>query len=476
MSAETGIYLQIILLLAATTVWISLRAMNEYRRLKGWQRPVLATPETEELPQPLQLSEGPIQDVPGAAHALYQPTSHLERTIVEMHRHHKQPDGKPEPYGFPIGWVNADGTPSLVSAHLINDVYHTLITAQSRAGKDVLATNILLSLALQHPPRQLQICVIDGKGLDFVGWEGKSHTWRLALEPEQIKPAMDALTQERQRRGAVLRAAQVSKWENYRGDDLPLLVVYVSELTLLEDAVGKNDLTSWLNSELAAGAAFGIRYMIATQTASNFATRWRSQISLYLAGFQPSQSQDAPNTGLTGNEIRSPWAAPPSELPPPPAGAGVFTCIQGREAMTVRSGNLSDDDRARWLARLPDSVDRSTVETPGRSAIETPALQGVSPTASDRVSTALEPAKTVLQPSTATTANTGQLTVISAPKVDVSEAERVSILSAVEQLTTDGKKPSRRQICERVFGSPGGENYQKVKVVLDALEAQAMAA
>lgn len=352
MTAQTAVYIQIWALLATATIWLGLRVLNEYRRLQGWQRPVPATGPTE-APQPEPGIEE-IRDlsmVPGAAQALVKPTAHVQRNIVEMHRHH----GK-LPYAVPFGWrLNTQGEPTLLCGHFTDDVYHMLITGQSRVGKDVLASQILLSLAMQHGPRQLQICVIDGKGLDFVGWEGKAHTWRLALEPEQIKPAMEALTAERQRRGSILREAQVSKWENHRGGNLPLLVVYVSELSLLEDAVGKSELTNWLNSELAAGAAFGIRYMIATQTAANFATRWRSQISLYIAGFQPSQSQDAPNTGLTTTEIRRPWAVPPSELPPPPAGAGVFTCIQGREAFTVRAGNLTDHDRAGWLARLPEA-------------------------------------------------------------------------------------------------------------------------
>jgi hypothetical protein len=108
-----------------------------------------------------------------------------------------------------------------------------------------------------------------------------------------------------------------------------------------------------LNSELAAGAALGIRYIIATQTVSNFDTRWRSQISLYLAGFQPSQTQDQPNTGLSTHEIRAAGGVPPSALPAPPAGAGIFTAVSGGEAVTVRAGLLDDAQRQRWLARLP---------------------------------------------------------------------------------------------------------------------------
>jgi hypothetical protein len=271
------------------------------------------------------------------------PPADLRRTL---------PFCKKRAFSVPIGWKKQTGCHTVA---LVGESYHILITGQSRAGKDNLTLNMLLALALQYGANKVQFCVIDGKGLDFCGFEGKAHTWGLALKPEEIAGIMSALTEERSRRGEILRNAKVTKWENYEGFDIPLLVVYVSELSLLEDAVGKSPLTAWLNSELAAGAAFGMRYIIATQTASNFSTRWRSQISLYLASFQPSQSQDWPNAGLTTKEIEENGGIPPSKLPPPPEGAGVFTCIQGRTIHMVRAGLLDDKQRESILAGLPAS-------------------------------------------------------------------------------------------------------------------------
>jgi hypothetical protein len=300
-----------------------------------------------------------ISPLPGAALALANPPADIE-TAIEYIRHDAGFH-----YDILLGWhvSRREGRGAhCLSAPLVGDVYHTLITGQSRAGKDNLALNAILGLAMVYSPEKVQFCIIDGKGLDFCGFEGKAHTWRLALEPREIAPAMEALTREREHRGKLLRAAQVSKWEAFKGDNIPLLVVYVSELSLLEGAVGKRQLTDWLNQELAAGAAFGIRYIIATQTASNFDTRWRSQISLYLAAFQPSQSQDQPNTGLTTNEIKTANGVPPSELPAPPKGTGVFTCVQGRSCHTVRAGLMDDEQRKMLLKRLPVST-VSTVYT-----------------------------------------------------------------------------------------------------------------
>lgn len=286
--------------------------------------------------------------VPGASPAMQNPPASIHQALRYIS------DDTGINYDMVIGWHYVGDTPHCLSAPLVGDVYHTLISGMSRAGKDNLALNAMIGLALSYRPDQVQFCVIDGKGLDFVGFEGKTHTWHLALKPSEIAGAMEALSSERERRGDVLRSARVAKWESYKGTDMPLLVIYVSELSLLEGAVGKRQLGDWLNQELAAGAAFGLRYIVATQTASNFDTRWRSQISLYLAAFQPSQSQDQPNTGLTTNEIKSLHGIPPSELPAPPKGAGVFTCVQGRDVVVIRAGYMDDQQRTALLDRLPE--------------------------------------------------------------------------------------------------------------------------
>jgi hypothetical protein len=291
----------------------------------------------------------------------------------------------------------------------------------------------------------------------------------MAGDVGDIKPTMEALSRERERRGRILRQAEVSKWENYTGDDVPLLVCYISELSLLEDATSKAELTTWLNAELTAGAAFGMRYIVATQTASNFATRWRSQISLYLAGFQPSQTQDQPNTGLTTKELSAAGGIPPSALRPYPDGAGVFTAVHGREVETIRTGYLTDAARRKVLARLPD---RDPSEAPATE--ETDRYEPLSP-ATPAQGSATEREETGLPDPLPGAAEQGGNPTESAPNgtssrssVAVSAAERAAILAAWEALQASGQMVSRRAICRQVFnGATGGSAYRKVQAVLD---------
>lgn len=308
-----------------------------------------AQDERSELDQGAALSIDPAI-LPGAGAALAHPPGDFRAIMQAM-----KTKG-PSRYRFPLGWYASINGPALQTAELIGDVNHVLISGQSDAGKDNAVMGMMLTLATQYGPQALQLCVVDGKGLDWAGWERKAHTWRLALDPEEIAPTMLAISDERRRRGAILRAAGVAKWDEYTGSDMPLLVVFISELSLLEDATKATELTAWLNSELSAGRAFGLRFIIGTQNASNFSTRWRGQIGLYLAGFQPSRAADEPNTGLSTSELESLGAVPPSQLPAPPAGAGVFTAVQGRNVVTVRTSLLPSKHRAWVLAQLPNKV------------------------------------------------------------------------------------------------------------------------
>lgn len=431
------------------------RLWREWQEFQLWR-----VAQAEPAQAPAVLAPVPGASLPGAALALAEPPRDLQRTLQWIRAH--EPD---DHYVFPAGWYrNSAGVGAIHYGSFVGDTNHILITGQSDVGKDNLALNILFTLTQNLKPQQLQVALIDGKGLDFVGWADRMHTWGLALKPAEIAPMMQRLSKERERRQGILAAAGVSKWDNYKRD-LPLLVVYISELSLLEDAVGKTDLTAWLNSELAAGRAFGIRYIVATQTASNFATRWRSQIGLYLAGFQPSDSQDQPNTGLTTKELKSFKSVPPSELPAPPSGSGVFTAIHGREAMTVRCSLLSDEQRRAWLQRMParpvpiPTVAAALPET-ATTALESPAAALIG-TATTTAESAV-----VSAPAVSPRLVTEPVVVATPATLDVSAEECKKIL----ELKATGL--SGRKIEEAVYGFSGGKAYAKVRAVLEAAERQ----
>ncbi|MBP1466184.1 hypothetical protein EYB53_010750 [Candidatus Chloroploca sp. M-50] len=300
----------------------------------------------------------------GAGRALRDPPG-IEATLSYLRRH--SPNDR---YRLPLGWCRSDRQEAgLVHTALVGETNHILISGASDSGKDNLAWWMLLALALvHHEPHELHVAIIDGKGLDFQPWASKAQTWALATDPETIPDVLRALTAERQRRKAVLTAAGVSKWDHYHGHDLPLLVVFISELSLLETALKRErtqrerdrtldlELDLWLNTELTAGRAFGMRYLIGMQTVTGMDMLWRSQIGVFMGSYQPDETQVKPNLAKTAKQIAAAGAVPPHHLPPPPTGAGVFTIVSGEQCITTRAPYLSDAERRRWLGLLPDRL------------------------------------------------------------------------------------------------------------------------
>lgn len=443
----------------------------------------VASPQFIKKPIPVEPVLEPVA-LEGAGQALKAPPTTIQATLDHL---------RAEPsYTIPLGWYKVNNEVILQTGRLVGDINHILISGQSDTGKDNAALNILLSLALTHTPQQVNFAIIDGKGLDWMGWQDKAHAWHVATDPEQIGDAMTRLTAERQRRRAILANARVTKWDHYKGDDMPMLVVFVSELLLLENAVGSKNLTAWLNAELTAARAFGIRYIIATQNASNFSTQWRSQISLFMAGFQPLDSSDAPNTTMTAKELAERKLVAPSKLPSPSNGAGgVFVLVQSGDGINVRTSFIGDQHRDYCLNQLPDkpknslhTTTKNTVnddhfilanllnsglESTATSAI---ALQSATRGATERY-TALESQESAPLQKSATrsatpfspSANDSRSATIVLPFEDeiIPYEEQRRIIEAAQSVN------SRRQLCTELYNTTGGVKFTWVKNVCDAL-------
>jgi hypothetical protein len=98
------------------------------------------------------------------------------------------------------------------------------------------------------------------------------------------------------------------------------------------------------------------------QSVSGMDMLWRSQIGVFLGGCQPDESQVKPNMSKTPKQIVAGDAVPPNLLPAPPTGAGVFTIVSGDQYATTRAPYLSDAERRRLIATLPDQpVDQTAL-------------------------------------------------------------------------------------------------------------------
>jgi hypothetical protein len=308
---------------------------------------------------------------------------------------------------------------------------------------------------------------------------------------------MQALTQERQRRERILWDAKAEKWEEYTGTDLPLLIVYVSELLLLQAATSKTQLAKWMSEELSSARSSGIRYLVATQNVSNFDTLWRSNIGLFCAGYQSADSADEPNTTLSTKALRelgkradgqmigiAPSALPaPSKHAPDGGGAGVFTLVQGREVITVRTTLLPSEQVRYWLDQMPDKSLHTMNLTPAPQLVNyanNPLLEALVTGAPIPIESEQLPAtgnpiiqhsdavnqSAVIAPGSGNGNHPLSATVtperLPLPADQVPAEDQRKILAAAQSAR------DRKEVCQAIYGTTQGRPYSRVKAVLDA--------
>lgn len=430
----------------------------------------------------------------GAGQALARTPRDLSASIRYIEDHNPN-----DPYTFPLGWYRAsNGEGKLVTASFVGDVNHILITGQTDVGKDNLVRNIMLALTTRHSADRVQLAIIDGKnGLSWNGWHTKAHTTLFARTSDDILPAMQTLTNERKRRESILWDAKAEKWEEYACRDLPLLIVYVSELLLLQAATSKTQLAKWMSEELSSARSSGIRYLVATQNVSNFDTLWRSNIGLFCAGYQSADSADEPNTTLSTKALRelgkradgqmigiAPSALPaPSKHAPDGGGAGVFTLVQGREVITVRTTLLPSEQVRYWLDQMPDkslqvlntvrpSVDTKQPANPFLEALVTGAPLLIEPDRLPYSGNLIIQHSDAEKPQSVIETESGNgnpsLSVnpiierLPLPDDQVPAEDQRKILAAARSAR------DRKEVCQAIYGTTQGRPYSRVKAVLDA--------
>jgi hypothetical protein len=298
-------------------------------------------------------------------------------------------DGRRDALRFPLGYVlDHDGAAVLMTAtftpRLPASVKHIGITGQTDTGKDTFFTNAALSLMQRATPDDVQFTVLDGKDLDYVGWEHLPHVWATPTSKGGVDKVMLALDAELRRRKAFLNRKRIKSWAEYRErptfnrDPLPLMVVYISELTSLTKHIKalpdlgngqRLKLFEWMNDMLATGRAYGLYFIVGSTSFANTPTLWRKQFQMRVAGPLESRFDDQPSTNYMAAELIKLGAVPPSELPLAP---GYFTVCYARGAMNVRAGYPAPGEEAAVLASFGVALPEPEPEDVSEAAIDTP--------------------------------------------------------------------------------------------------------
>jgi hypothetical protein len=198
------------------------------------------------------------------------------------------------PYMIPIG----QGVERAEWRSLL-ETSHILVGGESRSGKSTWLNAMLVALLATHAPDELQLALIDPKGVEFTPYDGIPHLVRpVALTPAAASAVTSGLVTEMDRRRDLFAGLYARNLPAYnerarrarpRGageDALPLILVVVDEVT---DIALQCGLRSTFYQNLirlsSKGAAFGLILVLATQNpkAEVLSTLIRGNMSTRIA-------------------------------------------------------------------------------------------------------------------------------------------------------------------------------------------------
>jgi hypothetical protein len=142
-----------------------------------------------------------------------------------------------------------------------------LVGGTSGSGKSKALQSLALQLAQKHGPDKVRLAVVDLKALDFPLLGGLPQlVGPVATSYKGAADLVQWVDCERQRRGEVLAAARVSRWDNIPlANRFPLLVLLIDECA---DFAGKDGITRQIVEIARKGRAVGLSLIMGTQRPS----------------------------------------------------------------------------------------------------------------------------------------------------------------------------------------------------------------
>lgn len=112
----------------------------------------------------------------------------------------------------------------------ITKMPHLLIAGQTGAGKSVMLNVILHALTKQLTPDELQLVLIDPKQVELSLYDGDPHLWNdIVTTPTDAAKVLHGLAEQMEDRYGRLRQAGVRTIDDYKGGNMPRILVVIDE-------------------------------------------------------------------------------------------------------------------------------------------------------------------------------------------------------------------------------------------------------
>ncbi|WP_051478801.1 FtsK/SpoIIIE domain-containing protein [Arthrobacter sp. H5] len=222
------------------------------------------------------------------------------------------------------------GTGHILTFDLVSDGPHLLVAGTTGSGKSELLRTLLLSLALNHSPRDLNFLLVDFKGGSGLGMlSALPHCTGLLtdLSAESVSRALESLKAEVKRRETLFARHGATDLREYLAlegvPELPRLAVVVDEFRMLSEEIPGS--VQDLMRIATLGRSLGIHLVLATQrpqgaVTSDIRANITASIALRVQSVMESQDVlDSPAAstipvGLPGRAYLRVGGSPPVEF------------------------------------------------------------------------------------------------------------------------------------------------------------------
>lgn len=160
------------------------------------------------------------------------------------------------------------------------DYIHGFILGQSGSGKSVLLNNIISSAILKYSPEDLQLYLLDFKGVEFNRYRGVKHVKALLVDnsdPQMTLEVLRELKEENRRRTKLWRESGVTNIDGYNrkhpDSRLPQILFVADECQIMFKMSHSNQYAMAIQREIGEivstiatqGRSQGIHMLLATQ-------------------------------------------------------------------------------------------------------------------------------------------------------------------------------------------------------------------
>ncbi|MBM7842185.1 FtsK/SpoIIIE domain-containing protein [Herpetosiphon giganteus] len=214
-------------------------------------------------------------------------------------------------YPFPLGWYIDEVDDDRLSFHLacanLLTTHSIGIFGPKRYGKTTVVNTGILSLILNRSSKEIQFIIIDLKNLDFMQLKNSSYTYYYASTITDFEKSIGLIYQEILNRIKLFEQLNIISWKDYPEDDLPLIVIYLTDIPLLSLCIGEDTLNEWIKMLITFAPNFGFRVIIDSIYSNQIYHQWYTLLDTHILGPIPKEihpiiyrytTKDIPNTSI----------------------------------------------------------------------------------------------------------------------------------------------------------------------------------